>query len=248
MNTEIETTANDVLRDALLVLLGRCAATNSSTALLSTWTDKIVKSSNENETAASREAAMASIVEGQNILFRTTSSTSLDLCFALLTLLEDDDPDIRDSAAVVVSTRLSADKRPCNQARALELLWMYLQNAYREDEDFHGKLMKILIPANIDQELLSKLDVSRVLFEVERANLFIEDVKVVDRAVDCLQAIADKVSPVNKHIFAKRTKAAVDFIKELRSSGRLTEHILRSKPEMYRRVYQVTRAKDLEWP
>lgn len=122
-------------------------------------------------------AALRSLEGLVNVLYGSTSSTRTVLQRALLTLLQDDDLEIRQGAASIVQRGLGL-KRPVVQQKAVELWWAWLESQLTDTAE-RGQWEEWLWVKALDADgvaadfaLLRDGDKTTELFVEEPPNIF----------------------------------------------------------------------------
>ncbi|CAG8771618.1 32162_t:CDS:2, partial [Racocetra persica] len=177
--------------EATLILLGALTAEIwNETSLphefrslsLKTWAEYINKNTKPEITLTRREAATKSLQLFSRLLFKKeTIFTNNDdiqyfisLYIALIRLTQDDDIDIRRTAALIVSKAMGLEVVDCDRAR--ELCYEYMTNQYSKSLYLYVALLQILTrDVKPDEILKSEMTPSRVLFAIENPNIYKED-------------------------------------------------------------------------
>jgi hypothetical protein len=137
------------LLGALLAQILRSTNTDWAQQCLITWSGYIEKYSQKEITLPLREAVVKSIQFTSTQVFTTTSTDNMDSArvatgLAITQLLQDDDVDVRDDTASIVSKALVL-QAPVHHERALELVHKYLTSQLGQSQLLESSLARNLV-------------------------------------------------------------------------------------------------------
>ncbi|CAG8532225.1 14306_t:CDS:10, partial [Dentiscutata heterogama] len=167
---------------------------------LKKWAEYINKNTKPEITLTLREAATKSIQLFSRLLFKKeTMFTNNDdiqyfiiLYVALIRLTQDDDIDLRRTAALIVSEAMGLED-PVGCDRAQEFCYEYMTNQYSGSLHLCVALLQILAgDVKPDEILKSEMAPSRVLFAIENPNIYKEDLVDIQLAYKYLRTVIKK--------------------------------------------------------
>ncbi|GAA5795031.1 hypothetical protein HPULCUR_000382 [Helicostylum pulchrum] len=148
---------------------------------LGTWSAYIEKYSQKDITLPLREAVVKSLQFTSTQVFANTLETNdkedarVTAALAMTQLLQDDDVDVRDDTACIVSEALQLPA-PVHHERALELVHKYLTSRFDQSKLLKTSLQNTLVgPESLQTVWDNELSQSKVLFAKEDPNIFKED-------------------------------------------------------------------------
>ncbi|KAL9548457.1 hypothetical protein MBANPS3_005670 [Mucor bainieri] len=162
---------------------------------LVTWSGYIAKYSQKDITLPLREAVVKSLGFTSTQVFMSAFDASVEdarvtAALAITQLLQDDDVDVRDDTATIVSRALCL-KAPVHHERALELVHRHLTTRFRDSDLLEATLSASLAGQQHTLKTVweSELSQSKALFAKENPNIYKEDLIDVQWATVDLDGI-----------------------------------------------------------
>ncbi|KAI8363968.1 hypothetical protein EDC96DRAFT_208244 [Choanephora cucurbitarum] len=176
---------------------------------LDTWSEYIKTYSQKEITLPLREAVVKSLVLTSVHLFdqadQEREQARVTACLAIAQLLQDDDIDVRQDTASIVSRALGLPA-PVHHERALELVHLFLTRQFCQSSPLQAHLIQTLSEDyTLSQVLDNELSQTKALFAKENPNIYKEDLIDVQWAnADLSKALMKKqLQPIAFDIKAK---------------------------------------------
>ncbi|KAF8466673.1 putative death-receptor fusion protein-domain-containing protein [Kalaharituber pfeilii] len=209
------------LKDASLVALGKVVFQIWSTENadrqrpLKLWLEQVVSASHENMPYPSRESALQSLEGISSVLQFSSSapeSSLLPVYFTLYNFLNDDEEEIRESAATIVTREVLKVRCPMIPLAASEAL------ARKLGEEFQGSVILPAVAKIVGQQDIKTIlaDVSKnneILFMKEKQNLWIDEI----REVDLWTVVLETVLSIEKN--SEQARAGIERLIEFVKNG-----------------------------
>ncbi|CAG8671635.1 18895_t:CDS:10 [Gigaspora margarita] len=167
---------------------------------LKKWAEYINRNTKPEITLTLREAATKSLQLFSRLLFKKEIGFAsnddiqyfISLYIVLIRLTQDDDIDLRRTAALIVSEAMSLED-PVGCDRARELCYEYMTNQYSGSLHLYVALLQILTgDVKPDEIIKSEVAPSRVLFAIENPNIYKEDLVDIQLAYKYLRTAIKK--------------------------------------------------------
>ncbi|OZJ04117.1 hypothetical protein BZG36_02864 [Bifiguratus adelaidae] len=165
-----------------------------------TWSSYIVRYSHQDLSLPCREACVHSLRWIASVIFQhpdpEQDQVLVSILFTIIRLLQDDDVDVRNDMAAIVSHAL-AIKGVVLPERAVELVYTYTVQHYPHSSYFHSLLLERLYGEDTLESIRDQeLSPSRILFERENPNIYREELVDVQISAQCIALVIQVETPV----------------------------------------------------
>jgi len=196
------------LLGALTRLIGTDKNMNPSfvVSVFQTWARHIHRCVQDDEPDPLRFETLKSYIYLGDLLFpqspayaglpKETHSAIMKSLFDLVLLLQDDDSDIRHHASSITSQIVLGLKSDIFEAKTLELLFQHLSTYYGNEVDYPVSIEAMILgQKNIESLLDYEMNSTKHIFELERSNIYKEDLINIQVAAYYAKPSAQQLVP-----------------------------------------------------